>query len=390
MASAIMQAHIPAPEIMKTARRPRRSMVKKAMKEDRNFQVSAPPVRARAFSEDMPRLDWKMMVAYTEMRLVPLRVSKSARCHITCLEMEKYLRHLLVELQQHAKTEPVKKLVLSHREHVGQLHLVSGLLLERVLNSLKLSLDLNGIQRLGPEGSNDTAGLLGLVLHHEPSRRLGQEVDASNDDSGEDDSNGDRWAPGDGAGLELKEAEVDPRLKRVTHADEETVNDDVTATVAGSRGLTLPDGDDGAELADTEANQDTTDDELSEGEGRRLKDNTDEGGDTSDEDDISAAELIARPGAGQGADHGTDDKSCDDEALQGRVGALLTALDVDGVDLREGLGPVLHGDQPTQASLVVSEADEGRHHDEEGLHHRELVAHGAHEGDGPPGGGAAI
>lgn len=306
------------------------------------------------------------------------------------MKWRKYLRHLLVELQQHAETKPVKKLVLSHREHVAQLDLVSGLLLERVLDSLELSLDLNGIQRLGPEGSNDTAGLLGPVLHHEPSWRLGQEIDASNDDHREDNSDGDRWAPGDGAGLELEEAEVDPRLKRVTHADEEAVNDDMTATVAGSRGLTLPDGNDGTELTDAEAHENAADDELCEGEGGRLEDDANERGDTGDEDDISAAELIAGPGAGQGADHGANNEGCDDEALKCGVGALLAAGDVDGVDLRERLGPVLHGDQSTQASLVVSEADEGRHDNEECLHHRELVAHGAHELDGPPGALAAI
>lgn len=324
------------------------------------------------------------------MRLVPLELPKSVKCHIICCEQVKYLRHLLVELQQHAKTEPVKKLVFSHREHVGELNLVSGLLLERVLNSLELGLDLNGVQGLGPEGSNDTAGLLSLVLHHEPSRRLGQEVDASNDDHREDDGDGNWWAPGDGAGLELEETQVDPRLEGVTHTDEETVDDDVTATVAGARRLTLPDGDDGAELADAEADQDAADDELSEVESRSLEDDTDEGGDTGDKDHVAAAELIARPGAGQGTYQCANDKGCDDEALEGRVGTLLAACDVDGVDLRERLGPVLHGDQPTQAGLVVSEADEGRHDDEDGLHHRERVAHGAHELDWPAGAGTVV
>lgn len=306
------------------------------------------------------------------------------------MRRRKYLRHLLVELQQHAKTEPVKKLVLSHRENVGYLHLVPGLLLERVLDSLELSLDLDGIQGLGPEGGNDTAGLLVPVLHHEPSRRLRQHVDASNDDHGEDRSDGNWWAPGDGAGLELEEAKVDPRLQRVTHADEETVDDDVTATVAGTGGLTLPDGDDGAELADAEAYQDTADDELCEREGRRLEDDADERGDTGDKDNVAATELVAGPRAGQGADQGANDKGGDDEALQRRVCALDATRDVDGVDLRERLGPVLHGDQPAQAGLVVTEADKGRHDDEEGLHHRELVAHGAHELDGLAGRGTAI
>lgn len=260
-------------------------------------------------------------------------------------------------MQQHAKTEPVKQLVLSHREHVCHLDLLSGLLLERVLNSLELSLDLDGIQGLGPEGSNDTTGLLGLVLHDEPPGGLGQHVDEGNDDGREDDSDGNWRAPSDGTGLELEEAEVDPRLERVTHTDEEAINDDVATAVAGAGGLTLPDGDDGTELTDAEADEDAADDELCEVEGGRLKDDTDERDDAGKEDDVPAAELIASPRTRQGAEQGTNDKGGDDEALEGRVLALLAPREVDGVDLREGLCPVLHGDQASQTGLVVSEAD---------------------------------
>lgn len=321
-------------------------------------------------------------IAVSQMSHCPKRILSSGE--------DEYLRHLLIELQQHAEAESVEKLVLSHRENVGQLDLVAGLLLERVLNALKLGLNLDGIHRLGPEGRNDTAGLLCPVLHHKPSRRLGEEVDSGGDHGREDDSDGNWWTPSDRAGLELEEAEVDPRLERVSHADEQSVNNDMSPTVLGASRLTLPDRDDGTQLADAETNQDTADDELGEGKGRGLEDDADEGGDTGDEDDIAAAELITRPRAGQGADQGADNEGSDDEALQGGVGALLGALGVDRVDLGEGLGPVLQCDQAAQARLVVPEADEGGRDDEDGLHHGELVAHGAHELDGRAGAGAAV
>ena len=45
------------------ARRPKRSIVKKAMKDERNFHVRAPTESTRASSLPMPRLFWHRMVA---------------------------------------------------------------------------------------------------------------------------------------------------------------------------------------------------------------------------------------------------------------------------------------------------------------------------------------
>jgi hypothetical protein len=222
-----------------------------------------------------------------------VRVSSCVGC---CVGWARYLRHLLVELQEHAETEAVEQLVLSHREHVCHLDLLPGAVLEGVLDALELGVDLDGIQGLGPEGSNDTAGLLGPVFHDEPAGRLGQEVDEGHDDGREDDSNGNGRAPGDGARLELEETEVDPGLESITDADEEAVDDNVAAAVAGAGGLALPDGDDGAELSDTEADEDAADDELCQVEGRGLEDDADERDDTGDKDDVATAELVSGPG----------------------------------------------------------------------------------------------
>jgi hypothetical protein len=46
---------------MKSLRRPNRSIVKKATKQERNFQVSAPPERIREISLLRPRPCWKMI-----------------------------------------------------------------------------------------------------------------------------------------------------------------------------------------------------------------------------------------------------------------------------------------------------------------------------------------
>lgn len=59
--SASMQEAMPTPLNMNSLRRPKRSMVKKATKQERNFQVSAPPERMRDVSLFMPRPCWKMI-----------------------------------------------------------------------------------------------------------------------------------------------------------------------------------------------------------------------------------------------------------------------------------------------------------------------------------------
>jgi hypothetical protein len=58
-----MQHAMPAPLNMKSFRRPNRSMVKKATKQLRNFQVRAPPERIREVSASRPRPCWKIIYA---------------------------------------------------------------------------------------------------------------------------------------------------------------------------------------------------------------------------------------------------------------------------------------------------------------------------------------
>jgi hypothetical protein len=52
---------MPTPLNMKSLRRPNRSMVKKATKQERNFQVRAPPERMREISLSRPRPSWKII-----------------------------------------------------------------------------------------------------------------------------------------------------------------------------------------------------------------------------------------------------------------------------------------------------------------------------------------
>lgn len=212
------------------------------------------------------------------------------------------------------------------------------------------------------------------VLHDQPTWRLREEVDKGDDHDREDGGDGNRWAPGDGTGLELEEAEVDPGLEGVTKTDEQSINDNMATTIGSTRRLTLPDGNDGAELANTKAQDDTAHDELGKSKGRGFQDDTNERADTGEEDDIATTKPVSRPGAGQSTNHGTKDKGGNHQALDGRVNALCLSCVVDRVDLWEGLDPVLLSQETTEASLVVAEADEGWHDNESSLQDVQAVA----------------
>lgn len=283
-------------------------------------------------------------------------------------------RHLLVKLQEHAKTEAVQELVLAHGKHVAELDLVSRPLLQRVLDTSQLGLHLHRVTREGLERRNDGARLAGTVLHDQPSRRLRQEVDRGNDHDGTDGANSDRGPPGDGTSLELPEGKVDPRLEGVSQTNEQSVNHHVAATVLGARRLALPYRRNGTQLANTKAQNDTRDNELSQAKRRGLENDANQGADGGDENDVAAAKLVAGPGAGQGSDHGTNHKSGDDEPLKGGVFALGSARRVDRVDFRESLYPVVLGQQAAQACLVVAKAHVGGQDDERRLQQGESVS----------------
>lgn len=190
-------------------------------------------------------------------------------------------RHLLIELKEDTEREAVEKLVLAHLEHVGELHGCSGGFLESELDSGDLGLDLDRVLRETTEGGNNGTGLVATVLKHEPSRRLGEEVDGSNQDQGKDDGDGNRRAPCHSSGLEFVEAQVDPRLQDISDTDEQASQDNLATTVDRVGRLGQPDGDNGTQLTNTGAENDATDDELSETKGGCFEDGTDQGKDTT-------------------------------------------------------------------------------------------------------------
>lgn len=134
----------------------------------------------------------------------------------------------------------------------------------------------------------------------------------------------------------------------------------MTTTVCGGGCLTHPDGDDGAELANTETDDDSADDELGKAERGSLDSLADQRADGREEDDIAAAELVASVGTRQGADEGANDKGRNNEALERRLSALLSSHGVDDVDLGERLDPILLAQKATDAGLVVAEERKGR------------------------------
>ncbi|KAI6772962.1 hypothetical protein HG530_003920 [Fusarium avenaceum] len=286
--------------------------------------------------------------------------------------------HLLVELEKETENESVEELVLTHLEHVAKTSSLVGGFLEGVLDTGDLSKNLGGVDGETSKGSDNMTGLFGSALHDEPSRALGEEVDGDHEDEGEGNGDCNRGSPGNRAIVELEEAKVDPGLEDIPKADEETGQDDLTTTVSGSRCFTLPDGDDGAKLTNTETDDDSADNELSKAEGRSLEDLADEGADGGEEDDVATSKLVTCVRARQRTDEGTDDEGRDNEALESRLATLLSTLGVDGVDLGECLDPVLLGQETSDSSLVVAKEDEGRGDNGGNLEHGQRLAVDSH------------
>lgn len=117
---------------------------------------------------------------------------------------------MLEELQKDAETEAIEKLVIAHLEHITQLSSTLACLLEGVLDSGKLSLNLQRVSRKSSEGGDDVASLLRVALENEPTGTFGESVDRGHDDNGENDAEGDGRAPRNGAVLELEEGQVNP------------------------------------------------------------------------------------------------------------------------------------------------------------------------------------
>lgn len=201
--------------------------------------------------------------------------------------------HLLVELEQNAEHEAVEKLVFAHLEHVLERGAALGSLLERKLNTCQLSLNFDSILVVAAEQGNGAAGLVVASHADEPSGRLGEEVDGCHQNKREGDGNGNRRAPSDGTLGELEETKIDPRLENVTDADEETVEDDVLASVLGAGRLALPHRNGGTELTDAKSDDDTADNEVRQGEGGAFQDLTNESADGAGHDDGTAAVLVA-------------------------------------------------------------------------------------------------
>lgn len=72
MAMQVIHIVIPMPQIRKRIRRPKRSIVNREMKEERNFHVMAQAAKIRVIESDSFRFCWKSVVTYVEMTWAPV------------------------------------------------------------------------------------------------------------------------------------------------------------------------------------------------------------------------------------------------------------------------------------------------------------------------------
>lgn len=176
----------------------------------------------------------------------------------------------------------------------------------------------------------------------------------------------------------FEESQVDPGLEGVAQTDETSVQNNVFASVRGGRTFRLPDGDSGAEHADSPSEDEAADDELCEREAAALEDFANQCENASHEGGLAPAKDISDPGAAQSAEERTNGEGGDDCTLDGGLLRLLGTFRVDGIDLREGVVPVAQREKTADTGLVVPKQDECGEDDEEELRHAQGVARKTH------------
>ena len=286
----------------------------------------------------------------------------------------------LVDVGQHGAVEVA---VLGHGEEVAEAAL--GHLGHDVLDGDELVLDELVVGREAAERAEHVHRLVFVALEDEPARRLGQLHDAGDDDEGEEDLEGNGEAPRHGAGLGVVEAKVDPVADANTAGDEGALDHDKHAASVGLGALGLPCRDrgrvetvaetvialarcsrDGGRQSSDSPRDETRSNEHGQVDRRRHERGTDDHNGRADEDGAAAAELVAEPDGGDGAEEAADVVSSNGDTLRGgTVVPLVLGLDaglllalLGGVDLGELGDEGRQREQTAHDTLIVTEQQE--------------------------------
>ena len=100
-------------------------------------------------------------------------------------------------------------------------------------------------------------------------------------------------------------------------------------------------------------------------ERRALEDLTNESETCSDEDQLAATKHVTQFGAGESSEKRADSEHGHNGSLDSLLVSLDSTVGGDSVHLREGLSEVAKREETTNARLVVTKQDEGRHDDQQ-------------------------
>jgi len=146
-----------------------------------------------------------------------------------------YLLEHLVDIGQH---RAMKVAVSVHLEAVSKAtacHFQGD-----IFNGLEFGLDLLVGRRKVAECSQDVQSLVFATLQHQPTRTLGKTRNQSEDEESENDLESNGEAPGDTAGFEEREAEIEPVTQHDTKDNHRTLNHDHLASAMRLRRFRLP------------------------------------------------------------------------------------------------------------------------------------------------------
>lgn len=212
--------------------------------------------------------------------------------------------HLLEHLTRRREVGTMEQALLAIREHSSPRGISTHG--QRRLNLMDLIRDSTAVRLQLLQRGQDLPRLINPTSLDQPARRLRQHGNKNHRSQRQHHLEHKREPPRHGAALDKVEAKIDPQGQRHAETDEDTISDDVGASLVCGGNLGLPDWHGGDVAADAEAENESGDDKLDKVERGGHEDGADDGDEVGPEDDLFAAEEVAQVDAGQGPEDTAD------------------------------------------------------------------------------------
>lgn len=145
-----------------------------------------------------------------------------------------------------------------------------------------------------------------VTLENQPAGRLRKIHDRRQNDHREDDLEGNRESPGDGAGIQKRESKIQPVADADATGDQRAFNHDELSAAMRLGAFRLPSGNGRSVQAVADSGDDTTDDEVWQFECASHDDGPDHHDRGTQKDGLAAAEQITQEDTHDGPNEAAD------------------------------------------------------------------------------------